>query len=150
MLSLAMAQRLKEAGLTWKPALHDFFAVPGADLDNRAFVLTDMVAFQELLQGRPVVTFHGTVEWALDYILTTDVVWLPTETQLRELLQERLLAEEQPAVTLKSMPGGYACEIRYHGRFLTFDGVTGNEAYALALLHLLRQINDDERPETTA
>lgn len=137
MLSLAMAQRLKDAGLNWKPALHDFFAIPGAGMDNRRFVLTDMMAYQELMRGWPVVTFHGAVEWALDYVLVAEVLWLPSETQLREMLQEWLLAEEQPAVTLQSMPGGYVCHIQCDGNISHFEGITASDAYAAAIVYLL-------------
>ena len=32
------------------------------------------------------ITFHGSIEWAVDYVVLTEAVWLPSETQLRDLL----------------------------------------------------------------
>ena len=37
-----MAQQLKEAGLAWKPAPGDRFAIPERDLDDEVFVLSNM------------------------------------------------------------------------------------------------------------
>ena len=95
-----------------------------------------MVDVQRLF-GQQMITFNGAVEWSLDYILLIDVVWLPTEEQLREMLQNRLLAEEQPAVTLASSVDGYRCEIQFQARRRHFDAVVAGDAYGLALLHIL-------------
>ncbi|MCB0028074.1 MAG: hypothetical protein KDE28_09225, partial [Anaerolineales bacterium] len=84
MIALELATQLKEAGLEWQPALHDFFSVPFPDLEHRVFVLSDMTINQEVLRGWPALTFSGAMEWALDYVLTMEVVWLPTEAQLRQ------------------------------------------------------------------
>jgi hypothetical protein len=42
MISLSLAVKLKESGLTWQPTLHDFFAIPQPELEDRLFVLSDM------------------------------------------------------------------------------------------------------------
>ena len=68
MISLALAVELKQAGLVWRTSTHDFFAIPDHDMDERVFVLADMVAFTELVQGWPAVAFHGAAEWALDLV----------------------------------------------------------------------------------
>ncbi|MCZ7671506.1 MAG: hypothetical protein M5U34_32405 [Chloroflexi bacterium] len=39
-----------------------------------------------MLKGWPAITFHGTSEWALDHIFMEEVVWMPTEEQLRQEL----------------------------------------------------------------
>lgn len=137
MLSLTTAQRLKAAGLTWTPAKNDFFVVPERGLDDVVFVISDMTVLVELLKGQLAVTFHGTVEWALDHILIAELVWLPTEAQLRELLEQRLLGEPPPALRLTSTPDGYWCEIRFREQVLLFEAFGASEAYATALLYVL-------------
>ena len=51
MISLEMAQRLKEAGVVWEPAQGDKFALLDRELDDRVFVINDMATVIELLQG---------------------------------------------------------------------------------------------------
>jgi hypothetical protein len=137
LISLSLAQQLKAAGLAWTPALHDFFGIPERTLDDHVFVINDITVFVERLLGHPVVTFHGTPEWALDYELIAELVWLPTEAQLRELLEERLLGERNPRLTLSSTTYGYRCEIQFQGQMLSFEAFGASEAYAAALLHVL-------------
>jgi hypothetical protein len=138
-ISLSTARRLKAAGLAWTPALHDFFGVPDRGFDNRVFVISDMSVDVELLKGQSIVTFNGTSEWALDYEMTTELVWLPSEAQLRDILEQRLGAELQPALSLVSALDIHQCIIRFQGRSRTFDAPDASEAYAAALLHILEQ-----------
>jgi hypothetical protein len=137
-LSLTLAQQLKAAGLTWTPAKNDFFAVPDRQLDDVIFVISDMTVMVEKLGGQLAVTFHGAVEWALDHIMVAELVWLPTETQLRELLEQHLVGEPQPALTLVSTPHGYRCEIQFGGQVFAFEAFGVSEAYGAALLHILQ------------
>ena len=141
MISLALAVELKQAGLVWRTSTHDFFAIPDHSMDERVFVLADMVAFTELVQGWPAVAFHGAAEWALDYVFSHELVWLPTEEQLREALVARLRGDDSAAgLTLDTRAaGGYRCTIERQGETLSFDAPAAGEAYARALLHLLRQ-----------
>jgi hypothetical protein len=140
MITLSTARQLKEAGLTWIPALHDFFAVPDRGLDDRVFVISDMHAYVEIRNNLPVVTFHGVLEWALDYLLTEEVIWLPREEQLRGQLMRQLASESQPSLSLTSSVGGYACEIIYEGEIEKFESQEASEAYAAALLYILRHL----------
>ena len=73
----------------------------------------------------------GPTEWALDSIQQQEVVWLPTEGQLRDLLGSSLVA-------LESVPGGCVVVV---------DGPAGRErhididaecAYARAVLAVRR------------
>ena len=145
MIELALAIELKQAGLLWQTKTHDFFAIPDHDMDERVFVLADMVAFTELVQGWPAVAFHGSAEWAMDYIFSNEIVWLPTEEQLREAVVERLRedgAGGAAGLTLGTLAsGGYRCAIEQRAETLTFDAPAAGEAYARALLHLLQQRN---------
>lgn len=138
MVSLRLANKLKQAGLVWQPTLHDFFAIPEPELEDRLFVLSDMTIEIEPIFGWQAITFNGAVEWSLDYIMTADVVWVPTESQLRDMLQEHLLAEEQPAVQLLSSISGYHCQITFKGEFHDFEAPTASDAYGQALLFLLQ------------
>lgn len=137
MLLLSTAQKLKEAGLTWKPALHDFFAIPDRGFDDKVFVISDMFVNVELLRGHLEATFHGSVEWALDHIVVEELVWLPTEEQLRDELDGRLIPVSGAGMKLTSTPDGYVCEFRVGDRWLRFEAFDASETYAAALLHLL-------------
>jgi hypothetical protein len=137
MLSLSTARRLKVAGLAWTPGLHDFFAVPERGMDERVFVISDVSVDVELLKGQSLVTFNGTSEWALDYEVMYEVVWLPTEEQLRQQLEQRLANGASSMLKLIYAPDGYWCEIQSEGKALAFLGADASEAYAEALLHVL-------------
>ena len=131
--SRTLAVQLKEAGLSWQPRLHDFFIILDRALDDRVFVLSDMMVDMEVLHGYPALTFVGSVEWALDYILQTEAVWLPTEAQLRHQLQVQLAHVPQPSVTLVCYSDRYVCVVGG----VENAGITAADAYAQALLHRL-------------
>ncbi len=137
-LSLALARQLRDAGLAWEPQWFDLFAVPDAGLDERIFVLSDMTIDIQTRQGWPAITFNGALEWSLDYIMQADVIWLPTESQLRHVLQVRLADMAQPAVSLFCDPDGYRCRVRLPTGDREFVAVEASDAYALALLHILQ------------
>jgi len=136
-ISPALAQQLKTAGLIWTPAKNDFFAIPDRGFDDSIFVISDMTVMVEKIHGQLAVHFHGAVEWALDQILVSELVWLPTESQLRELLEQRLVGEPEPALKLVSTADGYHCEIHFRGQTLEFEAFGVSETYGLALLHIL-------------
>jgi hypothetical protein len=129
-IGVQLAQRLKEAGLVWKPALGDRFAIPDRDLDDEVFVLSNMtIEVYTLPEGR-VIGFNGTTEWALDDVEIDEAIWLPREDQLRELL----------GVTFRHLgrgPAGYEVVIDLLGEERRFAAENAEETYAAALLHLL-------------
>lgn len=131
--------QLKEAGLVWHTSVHDFFAIPDRDLDGRLFVLSDMMVTMELLRGWPAVVFHGTAEWAQDYLLTHEAVWMPTESQVREKLEEELAARNGRFHQLLRLPDGYQCNVSLADELLEFTAVSPSDAYGQALLYLLPQ-----------
>jgi len=139
MITLDLAQKLKEAGLIWHTSVHDFFAIPDRDLDSRIFVLSDMMVTMDILRGWPAVVFHGTSEWALDYLLTHEAVWLPTESQLREQVEAELAARNGRFLQLARAANGYNCELTLANQPLNFAAKSASEAYGQALLHLLKQ-----------
>ncbi len=138
MLSLLTARRLKAAGLEWTPALNDFFAIPDHGLDDRVFVIAEMPVNVAEFQGDTVFAFQGAVEWALDYILTTEAIWLPSEAQLRQAVEACLPEAANPTFTLTCRPDGYECQIYLNDTPRLFAATDPGEAYAAALLHLLK------------
>ena len=139
MLSLETAVKLKSAGLEWKPELLDFFAIPDRQMDERVFVISDMLVTVEVLQGLQVVAFQGASEWALDSLVTMDAVWIPRESQIRKALEAALIARGRPEMRLTSSLTGYRCEYFQNGEIYTFEGDEASEVYARALLNLLDQ-----------
>jgi hypothetical protein len=73
MFSLSTAQKLKEVGLTWTPALHDLFAIPDRGFDDKVFVISRMFVNVEMLRGQLEATFHASVEWALDHVAAEEL-----------------------------------------------------------------------------
>jgi len=137
MISLQLARQLKDAGLQWQPAMNDFFAIPDRGLDEHVFVISDMLATLETLQGQEVVAFQGASEWALDDLATGELIWLPREDQIRQLLEAALLERGLLALHMESDLEGCRCTIRYRNQPLTFRARQADEAYAAALIHLL-------------
>ncbi len=137
MLSLTTAKALREAGLAWTPQNLDFFAIPLPEFEGQVFAINDMTIMAGTLYGEPAITFHGSAEWALDHLWVSEAIWLPREEQLRELLEERLLGEQQPALTLETSRYGYRCMVAWHGEVLAFEAFDASEVYAEALLHTL-------------
>ncbi|MGI8531268.1 MAG: hypothetical protein ACR2KO_17535 [Geodermatophilaceae bacterium] len=95
MISLELAGRvaghLAARGGSWQPASGDRFMFPDRDIDQ-VFVVSEMtIEVADLPSGR-LIRFNGTTEWALDSTPADDVVWLPWEHQLRELLAGRFIA----------------------------------------------------------
>lgn len=137
MLDLDLAQQLKAAGLEWHPTERDLFVLPDSELAGEPFLVSDRTTLVQQINGQWTITFHGVVEWALDSVLLSDVIWLPTETQLREAIQLRL-GGEQPSVTLEWQLSGYRCTLRHFDQQRSFEAASATEAYAGALLFLLR------------
>jgi len=144
MISIELARKLKAAGLTWTPTKNDFFMIPDRSLDDSVFVISDMAILVEVLRGKQAVTFHGTPEWALDHMLVADLLWLPTESQLREQLEMRLVGEPQPAINLASIVDGYGCKIQFRSQVAAFEAFGASNAYALALLYVLKHEQGDQ------
>ena len=137
MIGIQLAKQLKEAGLVWKPALGDRFAIPDRDLDEEVFVLSNMtIEVYTLPEGR-VIGFNGTTEWALDDVEIDEAIWLPREGQLRELLGGTFRS-------LSRGPAGYEVFIDLLGEQRRFEAATVEETYAAALLHLLAAAGADE------
>jgi len=130
-LSVALARALRDAGLHWTPARGDSFVMPDREMDSDVFVLSDMTIEVHPFPAGPVIGFNGTTEWALDSVEQSEVLWVPAEHQLRELLGDAFAG-------LAPTGDGYRVTLRIDGATSGFEGLDPAEAYALALLHLLR------------
>jgi hypothetical protein len=113
--------------------------IPDRDMDDVIFSVSPMAVTIGQVQGFPIVNFQGAYEWALDYIWLREVVWVPTEGQLREEIERRIESKSGPSLRLTRTPGGYLCEIHHRGAYLTFAGENAGTAYAEALLDLLHK-----------
>jgi hypothetical protein len=134
-ISSELAQRLKAAGLEWRPAERDFFMMPEHNLEGQVFVVSALPALVQNLRGEMTITFHGSIEWALDYVVLAEAVWLPTETQLRTLLAHTL-GEDAP-LRLDRTQTGYRLQIAFGADMLDFNAEDAEDAYAMALLRVL-------------
>jgi hypothetical protein len=129
-ISPDLARRLKEAGLAWSPRDGDRFYIPDRDLDDRTFAISEMVVTVRIVPDGRQIAFNGAVEWALDAIMQREVVWLPTEPQLRALLGSSFLG-------LRRSDEGYRCEAHLGGRVHGFVAAGAADAYGLAVLAAL-------------
>jgi hypothetical protein len=130
-LSVASARALREAGLQWTPVRGDSFVMTDRGMDSDVFVLSDMTIEVHQFPAGPVIGFNGTTEWALDSIEQSDALWVPAEHQLRELLGDAFAG-------LAPTGNGYRVTLRVDGVSSGYNGPDPVEAYALALLYLLR------------
>ncbi len=130
MISTALARQLRDGGVRWTPASGDRFVVADRDMDDDVFVLADMTVDLQRLPHGEVIGFTGTTEWALDSVEQQQSVWLPSESQLRELLGgtfRRLVRRD----------GRWRVEIEVTGRTFATEHSDTAEAYGLALLYLV-------------
>jgi hypothetical protein len=126
-ISLELARRLHESGVTWQPTSGDRFLVPDRDMDDDVFVVSDMVVEVHDLPVGTLLGFNGTTEWALDSILEEDVVWLPREEQLRAMLGKTF-------ASLEATPGGFIVTVVVDGRRERHIDIDAECAYARAVL----------------
>jgi hypothetical protein len=129
-ISIETARLLRDMGLRWTPASGDRFVVVDRGMDDEVFVLSDMTVEVHQLEHGQVIGFNGTTEWALDSVEDRDAVWLPRESQLRELLGatfrslDRVDGDWQVRLEINSVP----VQVRH---------ADPEQAYGLALLHLI-------------
>jgi hypothetical protein len=131
MISVATAKALRDAGLRWTPVSGDRFVVTSPEMADEVFVLSEMtVEVHDFPHGR-VIGFNGTTEWALDSVEHDEALWLPRETQLRELLGGTFRTLSRDA------DRRWQVALEVNGRESTVTDSDAEQAYALALLSLL-------------
>jgi hypothetical protein len=131
MISLQTAKLLKGVGLDWMPKQGDRFSIPTKGLREEHFIVSEMTVQIETINGRQLIMFNGAAEWAMDYITTSEAVWLPSEEQLRAEIEARLVGMYKTKLFLEISPHVSKC-ILFYGE----DAVL-SEAYGQALYHLL-------------
>jgi hypothetical protein len=132
MISVALARRLRDAGLEWVPQEGDRFMIPDRGLEDEVFSISDMTIDVNDAPGGRQISFNGAVEWALDSIMKREVVWLPSEAQLRDRLG---LGFE----SLERHDDRYVCRVKTDAGQRTYDASDPADAYGLALLDLLAE-----------
>jgi hypothetical protein len=130
-LSLHLARWLRNAGLVWEPRLGDHFLIPDHEIE-RSFLIADMVIEVRRVPAGRIIAFNGTPEWALDAIMLREALWLPTEAQLRAMLDERFLGLE------RDVEGWAVHLVAPDGTTTTHRATTSIDAHANALLSILR------------
>lgn len=130
MISHELAKQLHEAGLDWVPSEGDKFAIPGRNLDGEVFTVSGMTIEVQPVVGGKRIAFNGAVEWALDSIMQSEAIWLPSESQLRDRLGSTFRQ-------LSHARQEYICLVSFEGTEHEFRGANPSDAYAKALLGLL-------------
>ncbi len=133
MISTELAVSLREAGLVWHPKSGDRFQLNEPEFEADVFTVSDMTIEPREYSTGKILSFNGTTEWALDSVALEDALWLPSEDQLRELLRTTFRSLERLADT-------HQVEIELGGKRLRFEHPEPADAYALAVLELLRRL----------
>jgi hypothetical protein len=128
MIDLELAERLRATEIPWVPSSGDRFVIANHEMSGEVFVIAEMTIEAQNVAGGHIIKFNGTTEWALDSVDASQVVWLPREDQLRELLGDRF-------ARLEALPGGFAVVLTDGSRHIDIDP---ERAYARAVL-VLRQ-----------
>lgn len=134
MISTELALALRDAGLLWRPASGDRFQLDEPEFEADVFTVSEMTIEPRQYATGAILAFNGTTEWALDAVAQTDALWLPREDQLRELLRGAFGRLERLADT-------HRVEIEFAGETHAFEHPQPEDAYALAVLHVLRRIS---------
>ena len=133
MISTEMAVALRDAGLVWRPRSGDRFQLDEPEFEADVFTVSEMtIEPREYPTGR-ILAFNGTTEWALDSVAQDDALWLPREDQLREMLRSSFRA-------LRRLADTHEVELNIGDEVLVFEHPEPADAYALAVLELLRRI----------
>ena len=130
MISRELASSLS-VQLSWEPANGDLFFIPRPEISDSVFLVSDMVVELIVRDDAPRFHFNGTVEWALDSVEVGEVVWLPREDQLRDLVGEHFLSLDRTG-------GDYVVSLSGPERaHHTPPCGSAADAYATALLYVL-------------
>lgn len=139
MISTDSALALRAAGLVWHPKSGDRFQLNEPEFEADVFTVSEMTIEPREYSTGKILSFNGTTEWALDSVALEDALWLPHESQLRELLRSAFRS-------LRRLGDTYEVEVAIRRaqqpdvEVLVFEHPEPADAYALAVLELLRRI----------
>lgn len=131
MITVDIAKDLQQAGLIWSPLAGDRFVVATDNMANDVFYLADMTVYVQQFVGGSVIGFNGVAEWALDSVDLEQTLWLPREDQMRAVLGLSFAG-------LAATESGYVVVVTIDGVRYQFDHQDAENAYAMALLAVLR------------
>jgi len=134
MISTDLALALRDAGLVWHPASGDRFQLDEPEFEADVFTVSEMTIEPRRYPTGVILAFNGTTEWALDSVALEEALWLPREDQLRELLRGMFRS-------LRRADDTHVVEIQVNGEVRQFEHPEPADAYALALLSVLRRIS---------
>jgi hypothetical protein len=137
MISTALAQQLRDAGLDWTPVSGDAFQIARPDFEGDLFTVSDMTIEAHSYSTGTVLGFNGTTEWALDSVALDDALWMPREDQLRDLLRGTFDRLDRTVGADGRV--AYAVTTSIEGVAEVFASDDPAEAYGLALLALIRR-----------
>ena len=132
MISTDLALALRDAGLVWHPASGDRFQLDEPEFEADVYTVSEMTIEPRSYPTGVILAFNGTTEWALDSVALEDALWLPREDQLRELLRATFRY-------LTRLEDAYRVDAVIQGEPLSFEHPEPADAYALALLELVRR-----------
>jgi hypothetical protein len=130
MISTALARALRDSGLVWHPTVGDAFCIDRIEADADVFYLSDLTVEAHEFSTGTVLGFNGTTEWALDSVAIEDTLWLPSESQLRELLGAAF-------VRMDAVDDGFKTVAVIDGASREFLDANASNAYARAVIELL-------------
>jgi hypothetical protein len=135
MIDTALAQALQSAGLRWRPQNGDWFCVCD---ETDAWLIAPSGVELGMLDGRPVLMFHGASEWAFDTVWAGDVIWLPSASQLQDALLQALGADA--SVTLDITPTGSRCRAQCGDWRYEASASDVADAFGAVLLAVLQNV----------
>lgn len=133
MISTDLALALRDSGLVWHPRSGDRFQLDEPEFEADVFTVSEMTIEPRAYPTGTILAFNGTTEWALDSVALEDALWLPREDQLRELLRGAFRS-------LRRLADTHVVEIDFAGDVRSFEHPQPEDAYALAVLAVLRRI----------
>jgi hypothetical protein len=137
-ISLDLARRLGAAGAACAPEKGDRFVFPDRDMNADVFVISGMVVEVRDVPAGRILPFNGTTEWGLDSIDAANVVWMPHEAQLRDLLGEAFVCLERLDVgSPVDAAAGFAVTVSVGGHIERHVDVDSECASARALLSVV-------------
>lgn len=135
MISTDAALALREAGLVWRPVSGDRFQLNEPEFEADVFTVSEMTIEPRRYPTGTILAFNGTTEWALDSVALDEALWLPREDQLREMLRGAFRS-------LRRLADTHRVEIELAGEALSFEHPQPEDAYAAAVLAMLRRVTD--------
>ena len=130
MISVPLAEALRDAGLRWTPTAGDRFVIPQPALAGEVFTLSEMTIEAHEYPHGTILGFNGTTEWALDSVAKDEALWLPREDQLRGLLAGTFRS-------LRQGDGEFTVTTAGPDGDRVFTAASAPDAYACALLALI-------------